>query len=198
MEQRVDLGPCRAIRHDRDSNRFVILLPGRFYPTRAPALWFAREAAMAIGWSALEVRGEPGEQDDELGWERRCANAAIEAAAGAGANQIVVIGKSLASLLAGEIADRDLPAVWLTPLLTEPSAIEGLARTRRPVLLAGGEADPTWRLDAVPADRPIEVLDLHGVDHSVQVPGDVIASLSALGRLTEGIIRFLERVGAAE
>jgi hypothetical protein len=191
MEGRVDLGPCRAILHERDAERFVILLPGRFYPTRAPALWFAREAAMASGWSALEVLGEPGEQGDELEWERRCADAAIEAAR---TPNVVIIGKSLASLLAGEIADRDLPAVWLTPLLTEPPVIEGLARTRRPVLLASGDADPTWRPDAVPADRPIDVLDLPGVDHAVQVPGDLAASLNALGRLIEAITRFLERV----
>jgi hypothetical protein len=191
MGERVDLGPFNGIRHERDPDRFVILLPGRFYPTRAPALWFAREAAMTSGWSALEVLGEPGEHDDPLGWERRGADAAINTA---GAANVVVIGKSLASLLAGEIADRDLPAVWLTPLLTEPPVIEGLTCTRRPVLLVGGDADPTWRPDSIPADRPIELLDLPGVDHGVQVPGDPIASLSALGRVTEGIMRFLARL----
>ena len=188
MQERVDLGPCKGIRHDRDPNRFGILLPGRFYPTRAPALWFAREAAMESGWSALEVLGEPGEHDDELAWERRCADAAIEAA---GTPKVLVIGKSLASRLAGEIADRDLPAVWLTPLLTEPSVIEGLARARRPVLLAGGDADPTWRPGAVPADRPIDVLDLPGVDHAFQVAEDPLGSLDALGRLTDAVTRFL-------
>jgi hypothetical protein len=190
MQERVDLGPCGAIRHGGDPGRFVVLLPGRFYPTRAPALWFAREAAMASGWSALEVRGEPGEHDDALAWERRCADAAIDAA---GTANVVIIGKSLASLLAGEIADRELAAVWLTPLLTEPSVLDGLARTRRPVLLASGDADPAWRPASVPAGQPIEVLDLPGVDHAFQVPGDVAASLNALGRLTESITRFLGR-----
>ena len=61
MQQRVELGPCGAIRHDGDATRCAVLLPGLFYPTRAPALWFAREAALARGWSALEVLGEPGE-----------------------------------------------------------------------------------------------------------------------------------------
>jgi hypothetical protein len=197
MDERIDLGPCRAIRHEREAGRCVVLLPGMFYPTRAPALWFAREAAMAAGWSALEVLGEPGEHDDELSWERGCADAAIKAAAGTGGvggDQILVIGKSLASLLAGEIADRDLPAIWLTPLLHLPEVVDGLGRGRRPVLLAGGDADPTWRPDAIPADRDIEVLDLPGVDHSVQVPGDPTASLDALGELTEGVGRFLARL----
>jgi hypothetical protein len=79
---------------------------------------------MERGWSALEVLGEPGEHPDPLAWEQECAERVL---ATAGAARVLVIGKSLASLLAGPVSDRDLPAVWLTPLLTEPSVIEGLA-----------------------------------------------------------------------
>ncbi|MGH2881451.1 MAG: hypothetical protein ACRDPA_01890 [Solirubrobacteraceae bacterium] len=39
MQERIDLGTCRAIRHDGDADRCVALLPGHAYPTRAPALW---------------------------------------------------------------------------------------------------------------------------------------------------------------
>jgi hypothetical protein len=57
--ERVDLGPCRAIRREGDAERVAVLLPGQSYPIRAPVLWFAREAAMSRGWRALEVLGEP-------------------------------------------------------------------------------------------------------------------------------------------
>jgi hypothetical protein len=191
MEERIDLGPGQALRHPGDADRCVVLLPGRFYPTRAPALWFVREAAMALGWSALEVLGEPGEHDDPLAWERSCAQAALDSA---GAGRLLVVGKSMATLLAGEVAERELPAVWLTPLLNETEVIDGLAATSRPTLLAGGNADPTWRPEAIPADRPIEALELPGVDHGFQVPGDPVASLHALGRLTEAVTQFVERV----
>jgi len=188
--ERIDLGPCRAIRHDGDADRVAVLLPGQFYPTRAPALWFAREAAMAQGWSALEVLGEPGEHEDPLAWERWCAERAIEAASPA---QVLLIGKSLASLLAGEISDRDLPAVWLTPLLNEPSVIAGLARARRPALLIGGTADPTWRPDALPREREISLIELPGADHALEVPGDPVASLGGLAQMTDAVMRFAER-----
>src|SRR5436190_23809171 len=117
MPERIDLGACTAIRHDGSPDRYAVLLPGMVYPTRAPVLWFAREAAMALGYSALEVLGEPVEQADKLGWERDCAERAI---AEAGSARVVVIGKSLASLLAAEISARNLPAAWLTPPMTEP------------------------------------------------------------------------------
>jgi pimeloyl-ACP methyl ester carboxylesterase len=191
VQARIDLGPCRAIRHEGDPGRCAVLLPGQFYPTRAPALWFAREAAISRGWSALEVLGEPGEHDDPLGWERECARLAIEATS---AERPLVIGKSLATLLAGEIAGRGLPAVWLTPLLDQPSVIDGLAKTKRPTLLAGGDADPTWLTDRVPDNRAIEVLELPGVDHAVQVPGDPRASVDALARLVDGITRFVQKL----
>jgi hypothetical protein len=192
--ERIDLGPCRAIRHEGDADRVAVLLPGQFYPTRAPALWFAREAVMARGWSALEVLGEPGEHEDPLTWERWCAERAVEAASPA---RVLVIGKSLASLLATELSDRNLPAVWLTPLLTEPSVIDGLARARRPALLVGGDADATWRPNALPRDRApergIEVLELPGADHSLEIPGDPVASLAGLGQMTDAIMRFADR-----
>jgi len=70
---------------------------------------------MAQGWSAIEVLGEPGEHPDPLGWERASFERALEAA---GAAQVLVIGKSLASMFAAEVSERGLPAVWLTPLLS--------------------------------------------------------------------------------
>ncbi|HKO27680.1 MAG TPA: hypothetical protein VJU80_09500 [Solirubrobacteraceae bacterium] len=191
MQERIDLGPGRAIRHEGDPGRCAVLLPGQFYPTRAPVLWFAREAAMSLGWSALEVLGEPGEHDDPLGWERECAERALEAC---GAERPLVIGKSLATLLAREIAEQDLPAVWLTPLLNEADVIDGLAKARRPTLLVGGDADPTWLPDRAPENPAIEVLGLPGVDHAVQVPGGLRASVEALARLVDGIARFVEEL----
>jgi pimeloyl-ACP methyl ester carboxylesterase len=184
MPERVDLGPCTAIRHAGDRTRCAVVLPGQFYPTRAPVLWFAREAAMAAGWGALEVLGEPGTHPDGLGWERECAERALDAAGDA---RVLLIGKSLASLLAGEISERGLAAVWLTPLLTEDSVIEGLARARRPTLLAGGTADPVWRAEAIPDNAALEVLEVPGADHSLQVDGDLDASLDALRRLVAAV-----------
>jgi pimeloyl-ACP methyl ester carboxylesterase len=191
MQERVDLGPCAAIRHDGDSGRCAVLLPGQFYPTRAPALWFAREAAMAGGWSALEVLGEPGEHPDALGWERDCAERALAATGDA---RVLVIGKSLASLLAGEVSDRGLAAVWLTPLLTESVVIDGLARARRPTLLVGGTADSVWRAEAIPANAELDALELPGVDHAVQVPRDPLASLEALRQLAERVGHLAARL----
>jgi len=164
-----------------------VLLPGQFYPTRAPVLWFAREAVMAQGWSALEMLGEPGEHPDPLAWVRDCAERAL---AQASAAQILVIGKSLASLLAEQVADRGFPAAWLTPLLTEAAVTDALAKTRQRTLLIGGTADRLWQPDAIPDNPVLEVLELPGLDHALQRTGDPHAGLDALRQLTEAITRL--------
>jgi pimeloyl-ACP methyl ester carboxylesterase len=191
MPQRIDLGVCAAIRHDGAEDRCALLLPGQFYPTRAPVLWFAREAAMAQGWNALEILGEPGEHPDPLGWERECAERALKHAADA---RVLVIGKSLASFLAGTASDRGLAAVWLTPLLTEDAVIDGLARAKQPTLLVGGTADRLWRSKAIPTNPELEVLELPGLDHSLQKAGDPLASLDALRRMSQAIRRLAAKV----
>jgi len=191
MTERIDLGPCAALRHDASAERCVVLLPGMVYPTRAPVLWFAREAAMALGYSALEVLGEPAEHDDQLGWLRDCAARAI---AEAGSARVVVIGKSLASLLAAEISSRQLPAAWLTPPLTQPAMSDALRRLSTATLLLGGTADPMWRADAIPDNPALEVVALPGVDHALQVAGDPIASLEALRRMIEALTEWLRGI----
>jgi hypothetical protein len=189
--KRLDLGTCEAIRHDGDPERCVVLLPGQFYPTRGPVLWFARESAMARGWSALEALGEPGLRANPLAWERHAAEGALAAAA---AEQVVVIGKSLASLLADLANARGLPAVWLTPVLSEPAVPEALAQARRPALLIGGTADPLWNARAIPHNPALEVVELEDLDHSLQSAGDPAASLRALQSVVDSTARFLARL----
>jgi hypothetical protein len=157
------------------------------YPTRAPVLWFAREAAMAQGWSALEVLGEPGTHPEPVAWEREAAERALEAV---GQARVLVIGKSLASFLAGLVADRDLPAIWLTPALDQQAVVAGLAQARQRTLLVGGTADSMWVTAAVPDNPALEVLELPGVDHGLQVAGDLSASLRALEAMAAAVGRM--------
>ncbi|MBV8940171.1 MAG: hypothetical protein JO240_00395 [Solirubrobacterales bacterium] len=187
MPERIDLGPAAGMRHEGDPQRCAVVLPGMFYPTRAPVLWFAREAAVAQGSSALEVLGEPGEHPDPVAWQRAAAEAALDAA---GSGRVLVIGKSLATLLAAQVGERDVPAVWLTPALTEAAVGEGLARARQPTVVMGGTADDFWRADAIPDNPVLEVIELPGLDHSLQFPGDPLASLDPLARVVQVVARM--------
>jgi hypothetical protein len=185
----IDLGPGEALLHEGDPARCAVVLPGVAYFSQAPLLWFAREVAHAGGWTVLELTERAPRDQEPFDWMRDRAARALEEAA---ADSVAVIGQSLASAAAPLVAERRLPAVWLTPLLNRPHVADALAAASAPSLLIGSPADPTWGDGTVP-DGP-EVLELDGLDHSLQVERDPMASLEVLRRVTERIGAFLERL----
>ena len=177
------------LQHEGDPSRCVVLLPGIRYFSQAPLLWFAREAAHARGWSVVEVdERAPGDQEP-FAWIREQAERALEAAGGA--ETVVVIGKSLGSAAATLVSG---PAVWLTPLLDRPDIVEALGSATAPTLLVGSPDDPSWGDGTVPDNEALEVMELEGLDHSLQVSGDPSASLDVLRDVTERVGAFLERL----
>jgi hypothetical protein len=178
-----------VIQHEGDPGRSVVMLPGIRYFSQAPLLWFAREAAQAGGWSVVEVDERAPSDEEPFGWMRRQAEAALEAASGA--EQVVVVGKSLGSAAAPLVSG---PAVWLTPLLDRPEITGAIGSTTAPTLLVGSRADSTWAAGAPPGNAALEVLELDGLDHSLQVNRDPLASLGVLRNVTARVGAFLERL----
>jgi hypothetical protein len=186
----IDLNPGEALLHEGDTERCVVVLPGVKYFSQAPLLWFAREAALAAGWSALELSERAPPQGDPFEWMRERARSALAAT---DAGLVVVVGKSLASAAAPLVAERTLPAIWLTPLLVRPDVVSALEATRAPALLIGSAADPSWADGERPQNDFLEVVEHDGLDHSLQVEGNPRASLDVLREVTQRVSVFLER-----
>jgi hypothetical protein len=165
-----------------------VLLPGVRYFSQAPLLWFAREAAQARGWSVVEVDERAPDGEDPFEWMLAQTERALSATS---AELTVVVGKSLGSVAATMV---DGPAVWLTPLLTRPDIAAALAAARAPALLVGSPADPSWGGAELPNNPLLEVLELPGLDHSLQVSRDPISSLAVLRTVTQRVASFYERV----
>ena len=179
------------IQHEGDPARCAVLLPGVRYFSQAPLLWFAREAAQARGWSVVEVDERAPADQEPFAWMREQARRALGAT---DAELTVVVGKSLGSVAAPMVTG---PAVWLTPLLVRPEIVEALASASAPALLIGSRDDPTWSDGELPDNSAIEVLELQGLDHSLQVSGDPIASLDVLRTVTQRVASFYERVAGS-
>jgi hypothetical protein len=177
-----------VIQHEGDPSRCAVLLPGVRYFSQAPLLWFAREAAQARGWSVVEVDERAPDGEDPFEWMFAQAERAMAATS---ADLTVVVGKSLGSVASTMV---DGPAVWLTPLLTRPDIASALAATRSPALLVGSPHDPSWGEGELPDNPMLEVLELPGLDHSLQVSRDPIGSLDVLRTVTQRVASFYERV----
>jgi hypothetical protein len=106
----------------------------------------------------------------------------------------LLIGKSLGTNAAHLAADHDLPAVWLTPLLTDRYVLGGLARATAPCLLIGGTSDPLWDGAEARLLSPY-VLEIPAANHGLQVPGPVSDSIAVLARVVTAIDDFLAAIG---
>jgi hypothetical protein len=134
---------------------------------------------------------EPGSPDEPAieAWVHGQALPLLDTLAGAP----LLIGKSLGSNAASLAAERSLPAVWLTPVLTMPWVVAGLDRSTAPFLLVGGTADPLW--DGALARRLTpHVLEVDGADHGMYVPGPLTDSIAVLARVVTAVEEFLDAI----
>lgn len=105
--------------------------------------------------------------------------------------RVTVVAKSLTSLAAPAVAKLGLPAVWLTPLLQRREVQQGLAGATAPALAIGGTADPLWDSGEAARLRNIEVVEILGADHAIQIPGDPAGSVDSLAAVVAAIERFV-------
>ncbi|MFB4273741.1 MULTISPECIES: hypothetical protein [unclassified Nonomuraea] len=172
-------------------DRHAVVIPGRNYGPQVGMLFYAGQAAARRG-ARLELIRWAAPEDHPLeewpSWVHGQVKPVVEPLPGP-----LLIGKSLGSFGAAVAADRGLPAVWLTPLITRPACLDALRRATAPFLLIGGTADPSWD-GAVARELTPYVLEIGGGDHGLMLPGPLHESTEALGRVTTAIESFLDDV----
>jgi hypothetical protein len=175
--------------------RSMVLIPGGSLGPYQPLLsysWLAGRARHAeahhIEWPA--DRPSSHNPADSASW-------VVEQVAGVlstiSVRRPVLVGKSLATYAAELAAERDLPAIWHTPLLSDPRCVAALRSASAAYLLIGGTADPWWdgALARELTPHLVEVLD---ADHGMIVPGEPLArSAAVLGQVVTAIEEFLDR-----
>jgi hypothetical protein len=108
--------------------------------------------------------------------------------------QPMLIAKSLGTNAAALAAERHLPAVWLTPLLTLPWVTTALNRATAPFLLVGGTADAMGDPTLARRLSPF-VLEIDGADHGLFVPGPLTNSIAVLSRLVSAMEDLMDAIG---
>jgi hypothetical protein len=183
----------------------VVLIPGGGYPVDGPLLYFANSAAddraahvEAIQWDLPSLdqaarRDWIGGTSGEVWVCGQVSDALERVEKEAPGAQPVLIGKSLGTRAAPVAADRNLPAVWLTPLLRNPATVAALRRATAPFLLVGGSADASW--DGILARQLTpHVVELPEADHGLFTPGPLAATLAAHAVALTALENFLDTV----
>jgi hypothetical protein len=168
----------------------VVVLPGRMAGTWSPLPLYTSRVAQERGavvhrheWAGPApepattdfVRGEITPLLDKLG------------------GRPLLIGKSLGTNAAALAAERDLPAIWLTPLLHLPHVVTALDRATAPFLLVGGTADFSWDGRVARRVTP-HVFEVADADHGMWVPGPVAASIAVLTRVVQAAGEFFDEI----
>lgn len=172
----------------------AVVLPGRGYPPAAPGLAYAGYVLRAAGWRVRDVWWDPPANgslslEGEVAW----VGDQLAAAASDVDGPVFVVGKSLGTYGARLAAERSYPAIWLTPLLTDPVLVEGIRANPARQLLVGGTADRLWDAEVAAslAAAGCDVLQIDGIDHGLIDPADPVRSADALAEVTRAMARFV-------
>jgi len=171
----------------------ALVIPGRMFGPAAPLPMYAGDVAERRGatlhrhsWS--EDPPDPFQPRVER-WVRDEVTPLLDKVGG----RPLLIAKSLGTNAAAVAADRSLPAVWLTPVLTMPWIAAALARATAPFLLVGGTADEIWDGELARRLTP-HVLEVEGADHGMYVPGPLTDSIAVLSQVVVAVDAFLTEI----
>ncbi|MHB1683981.1 MAG: alpha/beta family hydrolase [Bacilli bacterium] len=176
------------------SEALAILLPGQGYTLDAPLLYYAGRAALQAGCDVLGV--EYGFQSNRAAVAStdfpdivaEVSDALTRLAPAGQYRRHVFIGKSIGTAILCEVAERlALPVrnhVFLTPLRSTISFI----RQAENALVIVGDRDPLFvaaDVEQVSGLSHVELEVVAGGDHSLEIEGDITASLNSLQRVTQ-------------
>lgn len=171
----------------------AVVIPGALFGPNAPLLMYAGDVAKRRGavvhpYSWSREFPQPDQPEIES-WVCDEVVPLIDTING----RPLLIGKSLGTNAATIAAERSLPAVWLTPLLTLPWVVDALGRATAPFLLVGGTADELWDGEVARRLSPY-VLEVEGANHGMYVPGPLTESIAVLSQVVVAVEEFLDAI----
>lgn len=175
------------------TSRTVVVVPGGQYGPVAPLLMFAGAAAEQRGARVARVWWDEPDRPLTLTEEERGPWVLPQVTKALADGDLLLVAKSLGSYSCALAAERAIPAIWLTPVLTSLWVVDGLRRSTAPFLLVGGTEDPLWDGGLARELTPY-VLEVPDADHGMYVPGRLAASADVLGQVVSAVEDFLDEV----
>jgi hypothetical protein len=195
------------IKQQTSHEKLAVLYPGLRYTCDKPLLYFTTELLLSKGYDVLQLWPNYGSSEfDQLSQAEKTiqiiadGQALLSAGRQSGTyGQFVLCGKSLGTLtMAFMLNDdhdmTDLMSVWFTPLIHLPPVSDVILNLETPVFLAGSLADTTLStgpIDQIKAKSNIITHITDRADHSLEIPGDPLNSLTILDQVITKLSGFI-------
>ena len=198
--------PNTFIRQQAETAHAALVLPGLGYTAQMPLLFYVAELLLAQQVDVLQVNYnylDAFRGLDSAAKHRRLAADSTAAyrtlIAQRPYTHLTLVGKSLgtqamAHLLPTQTFPAHTSALWLTPVLTNPTVREQITAFSGPSLVVIGTADSFYDpgLLAEIGETPIRrFFTVEGADHGLSVDNDVFRSLQALEQVLRAVADFL-------
>ncbi|GAB3067622.1 alpha/beta hydrolase [Micromonospora schwarzwaldensis] len=174
-----------------------VIVPGLGYGPQAPLLNLANEALADLDATIETITWAVPDGLIDIGPEpfvRAHVAAALHRLGTATPGpKPVIIAKSLGTHAAALAAERQLPAIWLTPLLNDHAVAEAITHNPAPALLVGGTRDSSW-ISETAARTGKTVVTVDSANHALRPPGSLRAYTDALGAIATAMEQFLSRL----
>jgi acetyl esterase/lipase len=192
-------------RQRQDPEGLIVLLPGGNYGVDGPMLYYLSEMLQASGWDSFAVTYGYQTRMEELSMETipglvgECVTAVQEVFSERVYPRVGLAGKSIGASVAAHICQVEpglhaARLVLLNPPLGHPFFDSTFTKTTQPAFLATGTADRFYdaaALDALGASRDFDLCLIEEADHSMDVAGNLEASVEAAKRVVSEALAFL-------
>ncbi len=193
-------------RQQHDPEGLIVLLPGGNYGVDGPMLYYLSEMLQASGWDSLAVTYGYQTRMEELSVETipglvgECIAAVQYIISERAYPRVALAGKSIGASIAAHICQVE-PAleaarlVLLNPPLGHAFFDNTFVETTQPAFLVTGTADRFYEaaaIESLRASRTFELCVIKEADHSMDVLGDIDASVEAVKRVVTGAVAFLQ------
>ena len=200
--------PNSIIQQDGQNSRLAVFFPGLTYRNTMPVLYYPRQLLLARGYDVLSINYTYDQipefmglsEVDKIAWIGADARAAMAAVFAIGQYEhFTLVGKSLGTAAMAAVAPDEprlasADLVWLTPGFKTHGVLDRMALCTQRSIMVIGTADPHYEESYVGAarNRGAQVVLLPGLDHGLEKPGDVVASLAAMGEIVERLSAWLD------
>ena len=193
-------------RQEADAKGLLVTFPGGNYGMDGPMLYYPSELLGASGWDTLaltygfQLSMEPFSTDDIPDLLEECRAAVGVVLEEREYPRLGLIGKSLGAAVVALLCQTEpylaeARAAYLTPPLGVPFFDPIFSQTNQPAYLVLGTQDRFYdpqMLESLQEARPFELTVIEGADHSMDVAGDLEASLNAVKRVIGEVVEFLK------